>query len=172
MRSAAGSRRVWNATLDVSDDAIHAEEDAAAATLAGHNRHSISTDARPLVCPAPATSPHIPPRPARRPRFADPRCGCLRHCRWRGTHAPRPRDLSGPRFPAPAPLTPLAREAKVNTLKAQWTARSSRNAPPQEYNGPNDTHLAESTATFATRKAAQACFGCDVHGQLVPNQPH
>ena len=32
--------------LNVSDDAIRAKEDAAAATLAGHNRHSISTEAR------------------------------------------------------------------------------------------------------------------------------
>ena len=32
-------------------------------------------------------------------------------------------------------------------------------------------HLAESTATFATRRAAQACYGCDVDGQLAPNQP-
>ena len=47
-------------------------------------------------------------------------------------------------------------------------SRSSRNTPPPEYH----THLAENTATFATRKAAQACFGCDVHGQLVPSQPH
>ena len=56
-------------------------------------------------------------------------------------------------------------------LKAQWTASSTRNTPPPEIYDPNDTHLAKITATFATSKATQACFGCDVDGQLVPDQP-
>ena len=34
------------------------------------------------------------------------------------------------------------------------------------------TPHSENTPTFAARKAANACFGCDVHGELVPNQPH
>ena len=64
-----------------------------------------------------------------------------------------------PTSPPPVTLTPVAREAKVNALKAQWTARSGCNAPPQGYHGPNDTYLAKNTTTFATRKATQVCFG-------------
>ena len=114
-------KRRWtasaNATADVSDDAIRAKEDAAAATLTGHNRYSNFTEApRPLFCPGSATSPHLPPRPTRRPRFANPRCGCLRHSRWRGTHGSRPRGLSSPASRPPVTLTPVAREAKVNAL--------------------------------------------------------
>ena len=110
-----------NATPDVSDDAIRAKEDAAAVTLAGHNRHSISIDAR---------DPWFAPRlqhlrtflPEQSAGCASPTCACLQHSRWRGAHAPLPRDLSDPRFPAPAPLvtlTPVVGEAKVNALKAQ-----------------------------------------------------
>ena len=118
-------KRRWNvnATPDVSDDAIRAKEDAAAATLSGHKCHLISTEARdPWFAPRLQhlrTFPRLSPRPTRRPRFADPRCGCLRHSesRWRGTHAPRPRGLSYPRLrlrgsEPPVTLTPVTREAK------------------------------------------------------------
>ena len=174
-------KRRWiasaNATPDVSDDAIRAKEDEAAATLAGHNRHSISTDARD-PCFAPRLQ-HL--RIFLRRRLRDQPAG--RASPTRAAAACGTPDGGAPTPPAPVicpaptspprvPLTPLAREAKVNALKAQWTIRSGRNAPLPEYHGPNDTHLAENTATFATRKAAQAWFGCDVHGQLVPNQPH
>ena len=55
-------KRRWIASANaMSDDAIRAKEDAAASTLAGHSRRSVSTEAR----------------------FADPRCGCLRHSRGR-----------------------------------------------------------------------------------------
>ena len=101
-------------------------------------------------------------------------CCCLpvRHSRWLCIHTTRlpwPVLPPLPRSRSPRTLRPV--EHEVNALKAQcqWTARSSCNIPPPEYHGPNDTHLAENTATFAARKATQACFVCDVHGQLIPS---
>ena len=169
-------KRRWianaNATPDVSGDAIRAKEDVAAATLAGHDRHSISTEARdPWFAPRlQRLRTFLRDQPAGRasPTRAAAACGTPD---GGAPTPPAPVIFPAPASPPPVPLTPLAREARVNALKAQWTARSGRNAPPPECHGPNDTHLAENTATFATRKAAQACFGCDVHGQLVPNQP-
>ena len=81
-------KRRWiasaNATPDVSDDAIRAKEDVAAATLAGHNRHSFppmtATHGLPRACnisaPSSATSPQAAlRRPALRLPAALPMAG-------------------------------------------------------------------------------------------------
>ena len=166
---------VANATSDVSDDTIRAKEDAAAATLAGHNRHSISTQ---------ASDPRFAPRlqhlrtclrdqPAGR---ASPTRAAAACCTPDGCAPTPPSPVTGPAPASPLAVTPtpVEREAKVKARKAQRAASgcSSRNNPPQAYRGPNEPRLAVNTAAFATLKAAQGCFGCDVHGQLVPSQSH
>ena len=171
-------KRRWNvnATPDVSDDAIRAKEDAAAATLSGHKCHLISTEARdPWFAPRLQhlrTFPRLSPRPTRRPRFADPRCGCLRHSesRWRGAHAPRPRGLSGPGFPAPG-------HADTCGAGGQGSMPPRPSGPPVAATTPlRRITTAPMTPTLPrtlqTLLRAQACFGCDVHGQLVTNQSH
>jgi hypothetical protein len=74
----------------------------------------------------------------------------------------------------PSPTTtrgnPAAeRAAELKALNGRWHQRSSRDGAPPEYY-PKDP--ARSQAVFDARKTAKECFGCDVHGELVPNQPH
>ena len=66
--------------------------------------------------------------------------------------------------------TPLSTPdtARVRALQVKWTARSSRDGPPPQYS--RDAKVNE--AIFASRIANKECFGCDMHGELVPNQPH
>ena len=61
------------------------------------------------------------------------------------------------------------REATLLMLTGKWNNRRSRAGPPPEYY-PKDP--AKNQAVFDARKAAKECFGCNVHGELVPNQPH
>jgi hypothetical protein len=89
-----------------------------------------------------------------------------------------PADTPGPNTPPPTqPLAPANppgdqdREARVRSLKAEWSKRGRNTERPPQYHGSNDTHLAANSATFAERKAAQACFGCR-EDQLVPGQRH
>ena len=108
-----GQKRRWivsaNATPDATDDAIRAKADAAAATLAGHNRHSISTDAR---------DPWFASRPQHRRTFlrdqppgrASPTRAAAAACGTPDGGAPTspapvtcPPPVSGPRSPAPGP---------------------------------------------------------------------
>jgi len=78
-----------------------------------------------------------------------------------------------------SPLPPLTastapggsvQEARLRALKAEWDLRGHNTTPPL-YHGRNDTHRAANSATFAERKARQACFGCR-EDQLVPGQMH
>ena len=72
--------------------------------------------------------------------------------------------------PATTSGTPLSTPdtARVRALQVKWTARSSRDGPPPQYS--RDAKVNE--AIFASRIANKECFGCDMHGELVPNQPH
>ena len=85
--------------------------------------------------------------------------------------APAPRVTCSTPCPAPGRL-PAEDTAEVKALKATWTTRSLRGGPAPLYHGPTAQHRAANEATYAARTAAQECFGCDVHGELVPNQPH
>ena len=85
--------------------------------------------------------------------------------------APAPRVTSSTPCPAQGRL-PAEDTAEVKALKATWTTRSLRGGPAPLYHGPTARHRAANEATYAARTAAQECFGCDVHGELVPNQPH
>ena len=61
------------------------------------------------------------------------------------------------------------RGAELKALNGRWINRSARDGAPPEYY-PKD--VVRSQAVFDARKAARECFGCDVHGELVPHQPH
>ena len=61
------------------------------------------------------------------------------------------------------------REATILMLTGKWNHwRSKAGTPPEYY--PKDP--AKKQTVFDARKAAKECLGCNVHGELVPNQPH
>ena len=79
-----------------------------------------------------------------------------------------PEDAA-PGVQVPAPTSgPLPHDAQVKVLQAKWTARSNRDGPPPMYS----RDRARNEAIFAARTANKECYGCDMHGELVPNQPH
>ena len=95
-------------------------------------RNSVTRSPRPLLRPAPA--PSLPSQPISRPRTAGLRF--LWHPTWCGPDAlpPSPPDVAYPTLASPLPpaLAPVGLDAKVHALKAKWTDRGSRNAPPPE----------------------------------------
>ena len=72
-----------------------------------------------------------------------------------------PADVADPATPPPRP-TYGDRAAVVLRLKAQHTARgAAADKPPPRYHGTADRpETQRNAATFAERKAAEACFGC------------
>ena len=79
-----------------------------------------------------------------------------------------PEDAA-PGVQVPAPTSgPPPHDAQVKVLQAKWTARSNRDGPPPMYS----RDRARNEAIFAARTANKECYGCDMHGELVPNQPH
>ena len=83
----------------------------------------------------------------------------------------RPRPRHRVTYGTPCPATcrlPTEDTAEVKAIKATWTMRSLRDGPAPLYHGSAARHRAANAA----HTADQECFGCDVHGELVPNQPH
>ena len=162
-----------NATTEVSDDAIHAKEDAAVAALAQSRRISVTSVSIPIEERDQWFLPRLhhletflrdQTAPASRGQAA----------RAAVSQAPEDASLEAPPPPGGARDVPAEREARVRQLRARWAARSERDGSPPLYHGPNPAHLAANTATFAERKATQACFGCTI-AQLAKapaGQPH
>lgn len=161
-----------NATTEVSDDAIHAKEDAAVAALAQSRRVSATSVSIPIE----ERDQWFLPRLHHLETFLrDQTAPASRGQAARAAVSQAPEDAS---LAAPPPGgtrdAPVEREARVRQLRASWAARSERDGPPPLYHGPNSAHLAANTATFAERKTTQACFGCTITqlAKAPAGQPH
>ena len=78
-------------------------------------------------------------------------------------------NTAAPQGQAPAPISgpqlPTADVARLRACQAIWAERSTRDVPAPRYS--KDKKVNE--AIFAARTANKECFGCDMHGELVPN---